>query len=188
MGDYYDQSTYTFCIINVDIKLKSKASGLMFFDISNNTSNEVEYNNLAVIVNGVGHFVYRLYNLPLKSRGVTILAKPKLFCKFSSVRQSEYSVEKELTVHKGDTEDSTYYTGNKQLKFKDLDVGFLAFTSELLSGGSQKDIEKINRGLSYVYDKKCQLFTSTMGDEDEELSEPEFDFNVVGYIKWKDLL
>ncbi len=182
---YYDSET-TGCSVTIDIELKRQYSGLMFFEISNNTTPDIEYNYQVVIVDGIGQIVYNIFDLPFKTRGVDIVATPKMFCEVNYLKNDDYSIEKEFSIEKkgGVFGSSRSYRWTEKLKFDDIKDGVLVLSSEVVSGGSKKDIGKIVRKSFHIKESLCSLFVDTMIDDEQNITEPEFDVNIKGYIDW----
>lgn len=121
---YFD---YTTCDVLIDIDMNNSKTGLLVFDVVNETNNETERNMTAVVINGKTEYTYHA-ELPYKARGIDISIAPKLFCESTAIMQEDYVIEKEYTAEKD--EDLNYYSGTETLAFADFADGFVLYTRE----------------------------------------------------------
>lgn len=186
VDDYLDLSydKTTVCDMKFTIELKSKYTGIMLFKITNDRSKEVIHNKAIPIVNGVGEGSIFMMDLPYKARGVEIFIEPQIVCQVRQFKEGDYNVEKEATFEKEENDGIQNYSGEAVLSFKNLDTGYILYTSELISGGSVEDRGELERSYDYITNNKCEFNFYTSGEEDEILQEPEYDVNLMGYITY----
>lgn len=178
-GDYY-----TDCFVDINVELKSKKTGLLFIEVKNDTTKEVDYNCAINIIDGKGDYTYYLTDLPLKYRGVKVTAAPKYFCDAKRVKDSDYEIEKKYSVEKSEYSES--YSGEEELKFNDFEDGYILYTELLESGGNKESRGEKNNRITYLLNERCQISTYDTA-KDEKILAPEYQFDIVGYITWSKL-
>lgn len=183
-SDYEDWSYDTSCSIDIDVEMNKKVTGLLFMEVSNDLTNNIDHNMAVVIIDGKGRYGYSLFDLPLKSRGVEVSATPKFFCEAANVAESDYNIDK-FSVTKG-----TYgnnYTGKLDATFKDYGDGLILYTEKLLDGGNRKDIGEVFYKKIYLKNQQCTIGTYTSSDSDEKMLKPSYDIKMKGYLSWNSL-
>lgn len=187
-SDYYDwsYSDYTTCDVLISIDMNNTKTGLLVFDVINETNNETERNMIAVVINGKVEYSYYA-ELPYKARGIDVSIVPKLFCESNSITQEDYVVEKAYTAEKSETSYSNSYSGEETLAFADYADGFILYTRELKEGGNKENRNVIRNMRAFLRDGECTLTTYDSVDEDETILMPKYEFNIVGYITWTPL-
>lgn len=187
-SDYDDWSYNTSCTVTIDIEMNKKVTGILFLELSNDLTNNIDRNVAVVIINGVGHYNYSLSDLPLKSRGVEVTAVPKFFCESVKVKAADFNTDK-YTIEKNEYEylDTTGYTGKTEMTFKDFEDGLILYTEELLDGGNRKDIGKVIGNATYLQNQQCIIQTYTFGDSDSKILKPKYDIRIRGYLRWNSL-
>jgi len=186
-NDYNDWNNDTSCTVDIDIELKSKDSGLLFVELRNDLTKEVEYNCSIVVVNGEGHYSYYLSDLPLKSRGVEVVAIPKYFCAAKSIKEKDYTVEKEFSVEKNEGKYTTSFSGTEELAFEDYDDGFIIYTKTLTEGGKKESRGQVINAKSFLHDGNCTISTYDYDDADSKILTPKYDIDIIGYLTWSTL-
>lgn len=187
-NDYYDwsYSDYTSCDVLIDIDMKNAETGLLVFDVINETNNETKRNMVAVVHNGKAEYNYSA-QLPYKSRGIDVSIIPKLFCRSTLVMQDGYVIEKTYTAEKSNGTLYKSYSGEETLAFTDYDDGFVLYTRELQEGGSKENRNIVKTLSVFLHDGECTLRTYDFVDADETILMPKYEFNVIGYITWERL-
>jgi len=187
-SDYYDWSYLdsTNCDVLISIDMNNTKTGLLVFDIINETNNETERNMIAVVINGKAEYSYYA-ELPYKARGIDVSIVPKLFCESDSITQEDFVVEKAYTAEKSETSYSNSYSGEETLAFADYADGFILYTRELKEGGNKENRNVVRNMRAYLRDGECTLTTYDSVDEDETILMPKYEFNIVGYITWTPL-
>lgn len=187
-SDYYDwsYSDYTSCDVLIDLEMNNTKTGLLVFDIINETTNETEKNIITVVVNGKAFYTY-FAELPYKARGIDVSIVPKLFCESASVAQDDYVIEKAYTAEKEETSYYNSYSGEETLIFTDYANGFVLYTKELKEGGYPKNKNVVKNSTAFLCDGECILTTYDFVKEDETILMPKYEFNIIGYITWKTL-
>lgn len=187
-SDYYDwsYSDYTSCDVLIDLEMNNTKTGLLVFDIINETTNETEKNIITVVVNGKAFYTY-FAKLPYKARGIDVSIVPKLFCESASVARDDYVITEPYTAEKEETSYSNSYWGEETLTFTDYANGFILYTKELKEGGSPKNKNVIKNSRAFLCDEECILTTYDYVNEDETILMPKYEFNIIGYITWKTL-
>lgn len=183
----YEFSDSSSCHVDIEVELKSKKSGLLFLELSNDMTNEIKHNCYIVIVDGVGYLEYYLSDLPIKSRGVEVTAIPKCFCTIEELSDTDYSVEKAFDIEKETSDYSTSYSGLEELAFDGYKDGFVVYTEELTDGGDKEQRNKINNRISFLHNNECRITTYDWSSVEDKMLTPKYDINVVGYFTWKDL-
>lgn len=183
-SDYYDWVSDTSCTINIDIEMKNKKNGLLFFDLNNDLTNDIERNIAVVITDGKGSYSYYLSDLPFKSRGVDVTVTPKFFCSCKELTETDYEVETPFSVEKEEGKYSTSFSGKEELTFNKYDNGMIIYTEKLLDGGRKEDRGKVVGKGAYLKDNHCTLWTYIYGDNDEKILTPSYEINVIGYLRW----
>lgn len=180
---YYDYETLgeTSCDCDLEIKMKNKKSGILFFEYKNDLSNGTEYGEI-VVIDGIGKGTVSLSDLPLKSRGVDVTVIPKYFCSADKLKDKDYVLEKEFSIKKGDTN----YSGSMELYFPDYKEGIVIYTRELLSGGESSEQGKVVFCSTTVQNGECEIATSDYFGSKSMLT-PQYEINIVGCIPWTKL-
>lgn len=186
--DYNDYSSLeeSDCYVDIEMDMRNNKTGLLLFDIVNKTNGDKDSNLVAVVVKGKTQYSYYA-ELPYKSRGIEIAIEPKLFCESSSVKQNDYTVEKNYSAEKEEGKYSTYYSGEMEIAFSDKQDGFALYTRELLEGGNKKNRNNVKNMCNFIHDGECTFITYDSADSDETILMPKYDFNIVGYITWNSL-
>jgi hypothetical protein len=189
--DDYTSLNETDCTIEITFNLKnSKANGLLFFEVSNDLTKAVRRNCVAVVVNGTAQYSFYLDELPLKSRGVEVTVTPKLFCQSISVEETDYTIESGFTLDKYEGSFYTSYSGEEKLRFDGWQDGIILYTQELTAGGLKNDRGVVNNSRCYLQDSICTLSTydsDLLEDSETTLLEPEYSFEIIGYLPYKTL-
>ncbi len=181
---YFDWTSNTYCTIDIDIEMKNKEDGLLFIELKNDLTKDIERNIPVIIIGGKGTYSYYLTNLPLKSRGVEVTAIPKLFCSGKKLKETDYTVEKPFSVEKNEGEYSTSFSGEEKLTFSGYEDGIVAYTTELLDGGNAADRGEVINKVAFLKNNQCTLSTYASGDNDEKILTPSYDVKVISYLQW----
>lgn len=186
--DYTDYSSQeeSDCYVDIEMDMRNNKTGLLLFDVVNKTNGDKNSNLVAVVVKGKTQYSYYA-ELPYKSRGIEIAIEPKLFCESSSVKQNDYTVEKNYSAEKEEGKYSTYYSGEMEMAFSDKQDGFVLYTRELLEGGNKKNRNDVKNMYNFVHNGESKFTTYDSVDSDETILMPKYDFNIVGYITWNSL-
>lgn len=184
--DYSDYSDSTEADVDFEIELKSKESGILIYDVSNDMTKDVKTDCQVTIIDGKGSGTFYLWDLPAKSRGVEATLKPKAFCKAQEVKDSDYSVEKEFSIEKTDGKYFTQYNGNMRLRFADTcEDGVLLFTSELTEGGKASKRGDAANLCTVISGHIADITTYDSCDADETMITPVYDINIMAYLPFK---
>lgn len=183
--DYFDWPDYTSCSVNVEIEMKNNVDGLLFIDLYNAATNNVYKNFELVIIDGKGEYTCYLNDLPLKSRGVELTAIPKFFSSAVELKETDYTVETPFSVGKTEGKYTTSFAGKEELTFSGYDNGLVLYTEELLDGGRKEDRGKLIRQAAYLNKERCTLSTFTYSDINGKILAPQYDIQIVGYLKWE---
>lgn len=186
--DYTDYSSLeeSDCYVDIEMDMRNNKTGLLLFDVVNKTNGDKDSNLVAVVVKGKTQYSYYA-ELPYKSRGIEIAIEPKLFCESSTVKQDDYTVEKNYSAEKEEGKYSTYYSGEMEIAFSDKQDGFALYTRELLEGGNKKNRNDVKNMCNFVHNGESKFTTYDSADSDETILMPKYDFNIVGYITWNSL-
>lgn len=186
--DYTDYSSLeeSDCYVDIEMDMRNNKTGLLLFDVVNKTNGDKDSNLVAVVVKGKTQYSYYA-ELPYKSRGIEIAIEPKLFCESSTVKQDDYTVEKNYSAEKEEGKYSTYYSGEMEMAFSDKQDGFALYTRELLEGGNKKNRNDVKNMYNFVHNGESKFTTYDSVDSDETILMPKYDFNIVGYITWNSL-
>ena len=186
--DYDDYSSLeeSGCYVDIEMDMRNNKTGLLLFDVVNQTNGDRDTNLVAIVVRGKTKYSYYA-ELPYKSRGIEIAIEPKLFCESSSVKQNDYTVEKNYSAEKEEGKYSTYYSGEMEMAFSDKQDGFVLYTRELLEGGNKKNRNDVKNMYNFVHNGESKFTTYDSVDSDETILMPKYDFNIVGYITWNSL-
>lgn len=186
--DYDDYSSLeeSGCYVDIEMDMRNNKTGLLLFDVVNQTNGDKDSNLVAIVVKGKTKYSYYA-ELPYKSRGIEIAIEPKLFCESSSVKQNDYTVEKNYSAEKEEGKYSTYYSGEMEMAFSDKQDGFVLYTRELLEGGNKKNRNDVKNMYNFVHNGESKFTTYDSVDSDETILMPKYDFNIVGYITWNSL-
>lgn len=186
-SDYHDYSwEETSCDLSVEFEMHSEKNGILFFEMENESTNEISYNCYTIISNGKSEFTKYLTDLPYKIRGLDIVITPKYFCEADELKESDYDIEKEFDIEK---DDSTYYdsySGKEELVLKGYNDGMLLYTTELIDGGKKEDRNIIDYTYAYLKKESCDIETYYIASTDDKVLEPDYEINIFGYIEWKD--
>lgn len=180
----YNESTD--CDVLIDIDMNNSKTGLLVFDIINETNNETKANLIVVVINGKVKYNYYA-ELPYKARDIDISIVPKFFCESAAITQEDYIIEKAYTAEKSVDSYSNSYSGEEILAFTDYADGFVFYTRELKEGGNKEFRNTVINGLALLRDGECTLKTYDSGAIDETILMPRYEFNIIGYITWTPL-
>lgn len=183
----FDYSEETSCTVQIDVELKTKKSGLLFMELSNDMTNDIQHNYYITVIDGVGQDEYYLSGLPIKSRGVEVTLTPKYFCTMDELADTDYTVEKAFDIEKETSEYSTSYSGIEELSFEEYKDGFIVYTEELTDGGDKEQRNKVYNKISFLHNNECKITTYDWAPIEDKMLTPKYDMNVVGYFTWKDL-
>lgn len=182
--DYEDWSETTECSIDIEFETKNKKSGLLFVELENDLTNNIDKNIPIIIVNGKGKYTYNLTDLPLKSRGVEISIIPKYFCACNKMlEENDYIIESYFKAEKNDYGD---YYGSEEISFNNYNDGLIIYTTKLLEGG-KKELRGEEYSISFLTNNECTISTYTPNDdEDKRIVTPVYDIQIVGYLTWNE--
>ena len=186
--DYDDYSSLeeSDCYVDIEMDMRNNKTGLLLFDVVNQTNGDKDSNLVAIVVKGKTKYSYYAV-LPYKSRGIEISIEPKLFCDSVSIKQGDYTVEKNYSAEKEEGKYSTSYSGEMEIAFSDKQDGFALYTRELLEGGNKKNRNDVKNLYNFIHDGECTFTTYDSVDSGETILMPKYDFNIVGYITWNSL-
>ena len=185
-GEYHDASSgnSSWCTVTIDIDMHNNKSGLLVFEVENETGGKTDTNLITAVVDGKAEYNYDA-ELPYKSRGVDISIVPKFFCNSEKITKESYTVEKEYTIKKSESGESC--SGEQTLAFEGYHDGIVLYTEKLLDGGDKEYRNKVRRWYDFLHDEECTISTYDSVGEDEKLLTPKYQFCYAGYIEWKDL-
>ena len=184
--DYDDYSDQTNCYVDIEMDMRNNKTGLLLFDVVNQTNGDRGTNLVAIVVKGKTKYSYYA-ELPYKSRGIEVSIEPKLFCESNPVKQGDYTVQKDYSAEKDEGKYSTSYSGKMEIAFGDKQDGFALYTRELLEGGNKKNRNDVRNLYNFIHDGECTFTTYDSVGSDETILMPKYDFNIVGYITWNSL-
>ena len=186
-SDYYDYDGLeeSSCNINVKFEMASKKSGVLFFEMTNDATNEKKLNCHTVVSNGISEFTFYLSDLPYKTRGVDAKITPKFFCEADALTDADYEIEKSFNIEKGEYSSFVSYSGTEELGFQGYDDGAVLYTTELIDGGKKEDRGKIDYQSSHLKNGACNIGTYYSASNEDKILEPKYEINVVGYVPWK---
>lgn len=184
--DYYDYSDQTNCYVDIEMDMRNNKTGLLLFDVVNQTNGDRDTNLVAIVVRGKTKYSYYA-ELPYKSRGIEISIEPKLFCESASLKQEDCTVQKDYKAEKKEGYFGTYYSGEMEIAFGDKQDRFVLYTRELLEGGNKKNRNDVKNMYNFVHNGESKFTTYDSVDSDETILMPKYDFNIVGYITWNSL-
>jgi hypothetical protein len=144
---------------------------------------------VAVVVNGTAQYSFYLDELPLKSRGVEVTVTPKLFCQSTAIEEADYTIESGFTLE-GSEGYYTSYSGTEKLRFDGWQDGIILYTKELTAGGLKSDRGVVVNTRCYLQDSVCTLSTydsNLLEGSDTTLLEPEYSFEIIGYLPYINL-
>lgn len=184
-SEYFDFSFLqsSSCSIVIDFEMNNSKTGLLVFDLINETNNETERNLIANVIDGKAKYNYWA-DLPYKSRGVDVSIVPKMFCKSTAIVKEDYVIDKAYTLEKEETSYSNSYEGKEILAFTNYSNGFILYTKELKAGGNKKNRNVVQNARTFLRDGQCTLRTYDSVDEDDVILIPRYELSVVGYITW----
>lgn len=187
--DYFDWdfANNTGCTLDIDFEFNTKSSGLLFFELQNDLTSEIQHNCIAVIVDGKGSYSNILSELPFKSRGVEVEAVPKFFCPAGILNESSYNVEKEFDIEKSEETYSTTFSGTEEISLIDKRDGLVLYTSTLIDGGEKELRGKTDYQKALVREGSCTLTTALLSDSEDNILMPTYDIEIAGYIPWETL-
>lgn len=184
-SDYYDWEyfDYTTCKVLINIDMDKEETGLLVFDIINETNNETKRNMITVVHNGKAEYNYSA-EIAYKARGIDVSIVPRLFCGSTLVEQDAYMIEKPYTAEKSNGTEYKSYLGEETFAFTDYDDGFVLYTEELKEGGNKANRNMVKTQRMFLHDGTCKLTTYDFVDADDAILMPKYEFNIIGYITW----
>lgn len=186
-SDYHDYSwEETSCDLSVEFEMNSEKNGILFFEMTNETTNEISYNCYTIVSDGKSEFTEYLTDLPYKIRGLDMVITPKYFCEADELKETDYDIEKDFDVEKGDSTYYDSYSGKEELVLKGHNDGMVLYTTELIDGGKKEDRNIINYTYTYLKKESCDVETYYSASTDDKILEPKYEINIFGYIEWKD--
>lgn len=181
---YSDSSS---CEVQINIDMNNSKTGVLVFDLINETNNDTDKNLTAIVFNGKAEYIHYA-DLPYKARGIEVSIVPKLFCESDSVAQEDYAVEKEYTTEKYLSSYLTSYSGEETRFFADYADGFVLYSKELKEGGNKVDRNIAKYSVAFLHDGECTFTTYDYVDgKDITFLKPRYEFNIIGYVTWKPL-
>lgn len=182
IDNYYDSSDeqLTSCSVKVEIDLKSKKTGILIVEIFNETTEVLTKNILIEVIDGKAEYNTGCHDLPYKSRGVTLSIKPKMFCEVDVVSQKDYVVEKEYTVEQSS---DNAYSGEIEFSFPDQPDAYVIYKKVLKAGGVKAERNNEIFVGAFLKDGKIKITTYDSASN-EIISMPEYEFEIIGCIKW----
>ena len=188
-GDYFDLSygDVTWCDVRFDIRLNRNKTGMLLFDIVNESANDMKRNVMVPVVNGRAEYTYNAISLPYKTRGIDITIIPRMFCQSDEISQDDYVIEKEYTAEGDKNDYFNSYSGEEVLRFEGFQDGFVLYTEELKAGGEKEQRNQVRSMCAFLSLENCSVDTYDSVDADQEILEPEYEFKIVGYLTWKTL-
>lgn len=187
-SDYFDYDSLqeTSCTVDIEIQLKQKSDGLLFFKLSNDLSNEINNNCYAAVVDGKLNYSYYISELPYKARGVDVSIDPLFFCKSNALTEDNYTVEQSFSLVTDKTTYSTFddYNGTEVLGFDDYKNGFVLYLETLTDGGDKTNRNKAIPKFAYLVDNECTITTNDFVDKDDNFLTPVYDIKIRGYIPY----
>lgn len=188
-SDYtdYEALEETDCKIAIKFDLKFNKSGILLYDVIDDTTKEKRINCYAMVSAGKSEDSLMLSDLPYKTRGVDVKVFPKFFCEAEDLDDTDYGVEKPFNIEKEESTYSSYFVGIEELDFQGYDDGAVLYTTELKEGGRKEDRGKIRYTCSHLKDTVCNIGTFYVVSDEDTVLEPKYEINVIGYIPWKKL-
>ena len=184
----YSDSSYSessSCSVTIDMEMNKTKTGLLLFDIVNETNKETERNLIATVVDGKTEYNYYA-SLPYKARGIDLSIVPKFFVESKAIKSEDYRVEKAYSVEK-DEDYWTSYSGEETFAFPDFSDGLLLYTKELTDGGNKENRNVLKYLSAFIHAEECTLHTYDYADTDQKILTPQYEFALVGYLTWETL-
>lgn len=187
-SNYYDWSfsESSSCDVLIEMDMNNTKTGLLVFDIINETNNDTEKNMVATVIDGKLKYSYYA-DLPYKARGIDVSIAPKLFCESATITQNDYMVEQAYTAEKYESSYFNSYSGKEILFFDNYANGFVLYTRELKEGGNKEHRNTVDYLSTFLCNGECTLTTYDYVDEGESILMPKYEFNIVGYVTWNQL-
>lgn len=195
--DYYDAeyNNYTWSTVDINFVLSDDLTGLLIYDVKDNVTNAIKYNNAIAIVDGIGMSTYFADGLPYKSRGTEDLEIiPKFFCQANMLDESYHSSDSAFSMDKEEKNynseylsDSVRYSGKLDIEYPEYGNGIIIYTRTQTAGGEPEEKDETSNRIAYLYEEKCSIETYASYDADSHVKEPEYDFHIVGYLPWKEI-
>lgn len=184
-GEYIDlsYSNSTYCTLDFKIELQSSKTGLLFFELKNETGNDYERNCVATVIDGKADYTY-FAEAPYKSRGFDVQITPTIFCEASPVSADDFQIEKPYTAIADFNKHLKCFNGEEVLQFSDLSQGIILYTKELLEGGEKMKRNNVDKARTFLENGTCKLLTYDSVDADENILTPKYEFHIKGYLNW----
>lgn len=179
-SDYNDWSDDTSCTVDIDIEMKRKMNGMLFMELKNDLTKDIERNVAVTIIDGKGEYSYYLSELPFKSRGVEVTAIPKFFCNATDIKENDFTIEKPFSVEK----ELSSFSGKEELSFDGYDDGMIIYSEELQDGGKKEERGEVKNKVAYLKNNRCTLKTYTSDYSDDKILTPTYHFKIAAYLKW----
>lgn len=187
-SDYFDYDSLqeTSCTVDIEVQLKQKLNGLLFFKLSNDLSNEIDNNCYAAVVDGKLNYSYYISELPYKARGVNVSLVPLFFCKANALTEENCTIKQPFSLVTDKTTYSTFddYNGTEVLGFDDYKNGFVLYIETLTDGGDKAHRNKAMPKFAYLVDNECTITTNDFVDKDDNFITPIYDIKIRGYIPY----
>lgn len=179
----YEYSDLTSCTIDIELELNQNVTGILFFDLENDMTNNVTANDYCVVVDGKSSFSRVISDLPYRSRGVNAVLIPKFFCPSQPIGENDYTVSSPFSAKKSDTFNS--YTGTMVISIPEHSDGYILYTQTLISGGQTDNQGIPSNEIAYLHNSQCEFETYDFeSDQDTIIVTPEYNFILNGYIAW----
>lgn len=183
--DYHDwsYSKSSTCMVDLKIRLKGNQSGILIFDIINESNNETVKNCTAVVIDGSTTYSYYA-ELPYKTRGAEIKVVPKSFCKCRSISEKDYTITSPYEVEYDKGTYSQSYFGTMSLHFDNISDGFVLYSRKLTNGGESLNRNTTQNRCALLNNGDCTLTTYDSADSDQTLLAPTYEYDFIGHLYW----
>ena len=184
--EYLEESS---CTVELEVQFKQKLNGLLFFGISNDLSNDIDYNCYAIVTDGKLEYSYYVSSLPYKTRGIEVSLVPLYFCKSNRLTEDDYTIEQAFNIV---TEKSTYdyldvYNGSEIIRLDDCKDGFVTYITTLTNGGDKTERNVPRPNFANLVDEKCIINTYDSYSKDDHFSTPFYEITILGYISYEEI-
>lgn len=183
--DYFEWKVYTACLVDIEAELMGGESGLLCFSVENSLTDETAQNCWMPIVAGTGTYISVISYLPMNTRDVEVTVTPKLFFPAEPLKEGDYTMG-DFSVEKKDGDFNTEILGAQELAIAEGGNGIVLYTSTLLEDEDGKRRETF-RDFAIFQKGSCLLDTYMLIDTKRKSFVPEYEFEVIGWVRWDGL-
>lgn len=182
-----DGSDCTECYVDVELTMKNKASGLLYYNVLTSDGYAANRENFLVISDGKAYTQLYITNLLYGTTSMDIEIVPYYFVPAEELSADNYTTDVSFIIKKESLSESETYTGESKIQLKNPQNGVVLYDYEIKCDGINSDRIIRRSDYGYVSNGSCEISTFDYQEEKNDLYQPVYSINYSGYLKWKEL-